>query len=379
MYAAHTSSRATEPRRGLILMIVLLLITAFAIVGLSFVLYADSEAKAAQIAREAEQGLVVHPYDLEPKAAFSNFLGQLIFDADDDALANSSLRGHSLARSMYGYNYTVDGNGNKVSTNNTTPFNGVGRLHNTLALAALGNPDEYNMVNYKQFTADGFTRDPERPGIRTGTTKATWLCGFNAPYTYPDLNNMFLAVVDSSGNVLQPSYHRQAIFGSLYNNASPTGNPYDNPNWGLVSPNAVGKYYTLRPRPVDNNGFPYPDDPGGDVKNLIGNPGGNDSIWTDIGSPVRTAPNGKLIRPSTLRSSSNSIAGSIWWRTATFWVARPMVQFTFPIRAGALDSEYGSSVEGLYRRIDTGSQHGMGQYLNGLHVGTDHHRSLWGR
>src|SRR3954469_14534831 len=98
MYAATSLRRNAEPRRGLILMVVLALSTAFAIVGLSFVLYADSEAKSAQIAREAEQGLVVHPYDLEPKVLLSSFLGQLIFDADDDTQTNSSFRGHSLAR-----------------------------------------------------------------------------------------------------------------------------------------------------------------------------------------------------------------------------------------------------------------------------------------
>jgi hypothetical protein len=293
MYTAPSLRRASEPRRGLILMVVLALITAFAIVGLSFVLYADSEAKAAQIARDAEQGLIVNPYDVDPKAILSNFLGQLIHDADDDALANSSLRGHSLARSMFGYNYDQT---TKLPLNNTTPFNGIGRLHNTQSFGSLGNVDEYNLINYKQFPADGFLRDPERPGTRTASGKANWLGGFNAPYTYPDANNMFLATVDSSGNVLQPSYHRQGIFGTLYNTGSPTGNPYDNPNWGLVSSNAIGKYLTLRPRPVDNNGFPYPEDVGGDVKNLVGNPGGNDSIWVDGGSPVRTAANGKTFK-----------------------------------------------------------------------------------
>ena len=105
---------------------------------------------------------------------------------------------------------------------------------------------------------------------------------------------MFLAVVDSSGNVLQPSYHRNAIFNS--------GNPAafqsalfsdpNNPAWT----SAVGKYNTLRPRPQENSGFPFPEDQGGDVKNLLGNPGGNDSIWIDVGSPNRTAPNGKTYR-----------------------------------------------------------------------------------
>ncbi len=78
MYTAPSLRRRSEPRKGLILMVVLALLTAFAIVGLSFVLYADAEAKAAQIAKEAEQGLVVHPYDLEPKVLLSSFPGSAL-------------------------------------------------------------------------------------------------------------------------------------------------------------------------------------------------------------------------------------------------------------------------------------------------------------
>jgi hypothetical protein len=39
--------------------------------------------------------------------------------------------------------------------------------------------------------------------------------------------------------------------------------------------------------------LPYPEEAGGDVKNLIGAPGGNDSIWIDLGFPVMVAPDGR--------------------------------------------------------------------------------------
>ena len=43
--------------------------------------------------------------------------------------------------------------------------------------------------------------------------------------------------------------------------------------------------------------LPYPEDDRGDVKNLAGAPGGNDSLWIDLGHPVITAPNGKKFKP----------------------------------------------------------------------------------
>ena len=107
--------------------------------------------------------------------------------------------------------------------------------------------------------------------------------GGNAPYTYPDLNNFFLAAVNAYGQVLTPSYHRTWLFNP--NNAF---NDMTNANWT----NAQGKYLTLRPRPAEHPQFPIPDDATGDVKNLLWTEGGNDSIWIDLGAPVMTAPDG---------------------------------------------------------------------------------------
>src|SRR5262249_4911302 len=151
------------------------------------------------------------------------FLGQLIYDVHDDlAGAASGLRGHSLLRTMYGYNYNAIATGttsaNIVIIVNSAPFSGVGRLHYTQTTPKF-TEDDYKLVNYTWFQADGFVRDPERVGTRTeAQLRAKTLpnpypyVGGNAPYTYPDLNSFFLAAVKADGTVLTPSFHRKWLF-----------------------------------------------------------------------------------------------------------------------------------------------------------------------
>jgi hypothetical protein len=255
---------------------VLAVLTLFAIAGLSLVLYAGAQARAAQISREAETS---RRPDVGPEALLSYFLGQLIYDVpDDNSGVYSALRGHSLARLLYGYN-------DQLST--FTPFDGTGRLH---AASPFAGVDDCNLVNYTFYSRDGFLRDPERLSWRAGLDQPRGLFtgGFNVPYTYPDLNNMFLAAVKADGTLLIPSFHRAWTgFGSL----DPS-----NPNWHDANP--ALKYLVLRPRPAENPaGFPAPEDSGGDVKNLIGAPGGNDSIWLDLSFPVLTAVDGRRFKP----------------------------------------------------------------------------------
>lgn len=282
------SSQSLSPRRGIILLVVLVLLTMFAVVGLGFVLYADSQARSANISKEAEKNRGA----LDPRVYLSSFLAQFIFDADDDTGTRSALRGHSLARSMFGFNYDTT---TKLPLNNTTPFNGVGRLHNALTSdathvvpAAFSGQDEYPFINYS-ISADGFVRDPERPGIRaTSGAKAAFVGGFNAPYTYPDLNSLFLAAIDANGNVISPSYHRASIF-----NPSNVLSDQSNANWT----NTLGKYLTLRPRPQEHTTlFPYPSGTGGDVANLPTS-ANNDSIWIDLGSQPVSTGDGRYYKP----------------------------------------------------------------------------------
>src|SRR5262249_38350845 len=140
--------------------------------------------------------------------------------------------------------------------------------------------------------------------------------GWNAPYTYPDLNSIFLAAVRADCAVLLPSFYRPwtadlpgspAGRGAFYDPTTGRLNPFWAPD---ASPPPWFKYTTLRPLPALNPGFPPPEDGGGDVKNLIGGPGtfrrlnggvteywNNDSFWMDLGFPVRILPDGRKYKP----------------------------------------------------------------------------------
>src|SRR5262249_28478554 len=165
-------------------------------------------------------------------------------------------------------------------------FNGVGRLHGATPFANPTSPvaaTDAALMNFQYHPADGFLRDAERPGWRNNATqlRTAYTGGFNVPYTYPDHNNFYLAAIaPAPGAVVTPSFHREYLFGRLDN--------ANNPNWTSQE----GKYLTLRPTRAQHPNFPLPSDRFGDVKNLDNAPGGNDSIWIDIGAPAMTAAHG---------------------------------------------------------------------------------------
>lgn len=287
-------TRQRLPRRGIILLVVIALLTLFAVVGISFVLYSQQRTDAARALRESQQQTIDQRPNTRPEDLLNEFAAHFLFGQPENAEGiYSALRGHDLARNMYGYN---------SATTNTIPYNGVGRLHHTSTpfLIQNQNIDEYYLVNYTYFKNDNILHDPERFGWRQGNNPpGAFVGGFNAPYTYPDLNNMYLAVVVNDPptpqvpnpplKVILPSFHRPWTgFGAL--------DPY-NKNWYINDPNSKHlKYMVLRPRPAEHLGFPAPTDAGGDVRNLPG-PGPNDSIWLDLNSAVKTLPDGRKYKP----------------------------------------------------------------------------------
>lgn len=305
-------------RRGAVLLVVLTMLMLFAALALAFVYYAESEATASRYHREA-QG-TPRP-DVEPELLLSFFLGKLIYgDFNDESGVQSALRGHDLARGVYGYPDVWDPNRNLFAIQvglNTTPFNGLGRVHQTVVPNT--NWDDYYQPCYLYYSGDPL-RDPEHKGVRNTLTPLSlgpFVGGANPPWTYVDLNTMCLAAVNADGEVLMQSFYRPWA-GDGKNQIGPlsSGNWQANPT--ILTNNPWLKGASLRPLPAWHNDgqsppqkfFPPPADGGGDVKNLEGLPGvrvnpnqsgtyyNNDSIWIDIGFPVLTDPaSGRKYKP----------------------------------------------------------------------------------
>ncbi len=316
-----TNTRFTQPqRRGIILLVVVAMLALFAALGLSFVYYAQSEADAARFSTQAQTQNFA---DIDPEFLMSYSLGQLIFGVDDISAYGtnnnvySALRGHDLARNMYGY---------RRNTLNVTPFNGI-QLPNTVMDPIYGgapfNQPFANLINFQYYPPDGFVRDPGRPGASRALPTAAYAgagtnyVGENVPWTYADLNSVYLGQMNGAGEVLIQSFWRNwTTGGATLVPTDPWWRQYDASQPALAPP-AWSKYATLRPIPWFNRGnpsnpgvtgFPPPADGGGDVRNIDFGPGvrvpgggntfyNNDSIWIDLGFPVRIGPNGKLYKP----------------------------------------------------------------------------------
>ncbi len=248
-----------QHRPGAILFVVVACLALFLSVGIAFVFYANQQAISMRYSREASgggrasyvnQGTRGSTDEAPPLPTdlFNMALGQLIYDVPDDANGVfGAMYGHSLARSMYGWNSTLP-------LGNTTPYDGFGRPGNGTA--------QYGYINY---TGVG-SKAPEK--------EYGGYIAKNAPYTYPDENNCFLAAIDpTTGKVWVPSFHRPWLTGPNLATADKRTflrpNSADNPNFPLVQMNA------------DNYSY-------GDVENLEGKSSRQlDSIWIDLDAPVR--------------------------------------------------------------------------------------------
>ncbi len=262
-------------RQGAILFVVVACLALFLSVGIAFVFYANQQAISMRFQREASSGgraayissqTTRGSTDEAPPQAtdlFNFALGQLIYDIATPTGGGqpvfSAMYGHSLARAMYGWNGQAG--------QNSTAYNGFGR---TRAASTT--------INYAV------------PGAMVPEKESGSYVAKNAPYTYPDENNCYLAAVQAAtGKVLVPSFHRPWLVGSVYGFPNP-GNP-----GGTQNPAKLATQSTmLRPIPAPGSAFPLPmqnsDGTYGDVENLEGKVGSPqfDSMWIDLDAPVRS-------------------------------------------------------------------------------------------
>lgn len=302
----------SQKRRGVAILIVISILTLIAIVGVSFVYFSDSQQIAARYFKESDYdrfrsssgggggggGGNDRPPSIPCSLLINWSMSQLIYDVNDDIHgAASALRGHSLARSMYGYN---------DQTLNVVPFNGVGRLEfqhpnqNNRLFKTFEGLSDRPLINYQfhenrndqtgALVRDAI-RDPERYGSRDtlNDPRPVHTGGYNVSYTYPDENNLFLAAVNADGYVITPSFHREWISGVPANVIASQNT--------AAGQNPLGKYQVLFPRQREMTANFEPPTRYGHVKQLDGAPGGNDSFFMDLGYPVQVADDGRKFKP----------------------------------------------------------------------------------
>ncbi|QVL30770.1 hypothetical protein KIH39_18190 [Telmatocola sphagniphila] len=336
------TKKLSTRRRGIILLVVVTMLALFAVVGITFVLYAESAANSARQARETQfgghtgvaPGLNITNRGSSddappiPNEIFNKTLGDLIYDVEDDVGRYNALRGWSLARDMYGYNYNAI---------NGQPFAGLGYPEgvtfgsitdaNASQQGATASDRAYNYINYSDspYPADylgtnpnGYfpQRDPEWITNGQNGNQAQYSLRSaanaiyvpkNAPYTAVDTNHLYLGAISTASGtpqVVMPSFFRPWHFetqanGITYTGFAPTNNTLpvlhpSNPLWGTSGDPIAGprgQYRILRPTNYYHKNFPpVPMNADGsytgDVQNLEGGPG-NDSLWMDIDLPVR--------------------------------------------------------------------------------------------
>lgn len=345
--------KSQAPRRGIILLVVLALITLFASIGVAFVYFAEQEANKS-LDQKAGETIKLPDSDM----LLNYVLKQLVYPTSN---TGSALYTHSLLENMYGRSKSIGA------------FNGTGRRN---LLNAASGQDAYYRINYQNQANVNSANLPNNNQPYNEEVHGS----LNPSYTYPDHKNAFLggvsanwvtsnfgvpATYTSYGPVaVARSFAREMVFRIAIVDAANvvvgsygvTLNPYTNmtfangvrhqsfwtassgvipigdlptlpvgnfylPNTTITcSPAGVGavinltaadmQAHSMRPTPRAHPFFPPPGDLGGDVKNLppevktlvgwnAGRPvfANNDSYWMDIGFPSLPWTNNRRIKP----------------------------------------------------------------------------------
>ena len=335
-----------KTRRGVLLLVVLGLLAMFGMVGIAFVLLTSQARRGADALRHVEEYA-----DPAPELLHQAFLQVVRGPGPNND--DSAIGPHSLLEDMYGddaTNFTITtvsalsgcaqiveincGLSNatqyvgRVLTMTSGPAAGLStrivatRTNRLQVLAFEGDDPEATdtfIINGIPFSGTGFgfstTNDmcdaedsnsrltALQPGIDSGSVTGD----ANEDYDAVDFQNMLLAaqIVDASGDLVAtiPSLHRPALVN--YWITSSGGGSWAN----LVSTTpALARNICLRPSTQDHPNFtgsnPTTFNPAWDGTGTanewdVDNDGDGvmDSVWVDLGMPVRSAANGMLYKP----------------------------------------------------------------------------------
>lgn len=271
VFGPRSSVLDPRSRRGVVLIVVLGMLAALALLGIAFTTFSAQEEKSSINFTIAFQNPRV---DLDPAVLFLEAVGQLVADSNNP---HSAIRGHSFLIRMYGNNSDFNRNGLlDIRERWFHAYDGPGDLGDTKN----GVPIDFNF----QFN--------ERPLQSIwDSTNNKWVPGggFDVDHTYPDHQNMSVAVLRADGTVLVPSFHRPG-----YITAS---------DWtDITNTSGQGRRIILRPRRVDHDSK-FPADlstTSGVIECDVDNDGDGikDSVWLDLGFPVqRTLDGQKKFKP----------------------------------------------------------------------------------
>ena len=220
----------TNPRKGMILLVVVAFLAMFTVIGTTYLLLGDVARKTSEFDIQATDKKTAFQLmtDITPQYILNRALGQIIYDVQplgfdgNQRLAteNSSLRGHGLSSDIYGiYDPNVFAGTSPIPalSNNFYPFTGTGKdateAANLMNYMSFGAPTSYvppgmgppPALIYNLYDPGSFR---ERPfaGLNTPTALlGTW----NQPSTVADANHSYL------GRYLYPN--RLNITGSVTN------------------------------------------------------------------------------------------------------------------------------------------------------------------
>ncbi len=269
----HLRSQCSKfDRDGSTLLIVMVLLGLLSLIG--FLFYSFAAAERSNAAYYAD-GHKVYTSDLDPETLFNWSLQQLIVGPGSN-LTHSALAGrrHSMLPNMFGLDIH--------------PYNSAGVILGSNAGQPFVDADQDGVAD-----STGLAQQPLNfvDGAQAnGGTNIRSLTGWPDPgvdYTYPDINNLFLAykgvAIDTAGNTVQviiPSFHRPQLLRTAggvptdfwFNDASLAGRVM-RPHPNHLNPNGSTRFPTATGGTTLTSTFPF--EPGTASPN-----GGHQGVWS---------------------------------------------------------------------------------------------------